>query len=93
MYAKEQYFKDCVDLRNSLTIYEGEIKTGWHLYIYQEKSKSIITYDFVTDLGNGNFIEFTGVISDRAYDRKRVREQRIQLINDIFNTVEVKPEG
>ena len=85
--SNSEHRKSCVDKENLNTHYEGKVDKNWHLFIELSEEDTFTSYTFVTPIGNGVFLEYSGVISGRAFSREKVREERIRMIRDIFDTL------
>jgi len=85
--SKEDSLATCISKKNRQTRYVGQVRDGWHLFEYLPETHRMIVRDYVTHVGDGVFLNLKGVVSDRAFEREEVRLNRIQLIDDIFETL------
>ena len=75
----------CVEQEARWSSYEGTARRNWHLFYRNPANRDFASYKYVKLLATGVFLEYEGVIDGPAYTNERTREQRIQLIKDIFS--------
>ena len=89
VHQRTEVYANCIGLKKCLTTHEGEIRDNWNLFIYHNEDDEFLSYTYAKTIGAGKFIEFAGVIEGPAYSRIKVRNERIRMIKDIFNTVSI----